>query len=396
MFCCNFAQEVPYKALIVVPVADLVCEPLSLKYGDIEEAYKTIPISWGPIYADKSICPRQHQALFNEQVTVVATQKDEVCIEITNAFSQINAVTEPQAARYWTLQKNIFPLDALPQDIQCCFPQPVNYCTKNMHEINNNVITLAWPFYDATTKLRYSVGTRFVYIDQTDDAYITYIYNPLLHALHKVMIPKRYALVGSHNQPEICISNFVKLLRDWARSAGFIPFVWGGVSFSKRVTMEGFELKYAQDAYGDQRAYWQLCEDDGPIYTGFDASGLILRAAQICGIPYFFKNSAMVQEYASSSCEQLQEGDLIIIPNGLLVVSDITNNKVIGAFGYQFGFGKVVERTLADVFEGINNYADLLYACQNQYSLKLKDKKGNIIGSTKNYWFLKLASLWQN
>lgn len=399
IFLCSISsQEFPYKALIIVPTADLVTEPLYLRYADVEKAYSFLPICWGPSSADKSICPRQHQALFNEHVNVVAIHGEEVCIEISNAFYQIKDTAEPQTT-YWTLKKYTCPIDRLPEAIHHYLPPAIDYHNKNMQEANSNIITLTWPLYDATTKLRYSAGTRFVYDGMTDDGYFTYIYNHLLHTLHKIEIPKRYACMGTPIEPQICISHFVKLLQDWTRSSGFIPLVWGGISFAKRMTMEGFTLNYAHDEQSNKQAYWQLHEDIGPdsVHTGFDASGLVLRAAQICGIPYFFKNTPTAEQHIRHIApdESLEEGDILYIPGGLLVVSDIAQNKMIGTFGYQFGFGKVIERSISDIFEDIDSYSELMKAYNIKCPLKLKNKQGKTITLVTTYAFLKLASLWQ-
>jgi len=63
-------------------------------------------------------------------------------------------------------------------------------------------------------------------------------------------------------------------------------------------------------------------------YSGFDASGLILRAAQIAGLPYFYKNSttALANLHAVLPARLPKEGDILgAVGKGLIVVvSDIT------------------------------------------------------------------------
>jgi len=396
---CSFVQvqHAVYKALVVVPVVDLVTEPLSLKHNNVEQAYNNIPVSWGPLHYNKSICSRQHQALFNEVVRVVETRGKEVCIEITNAFSETPRTRHPQR-RYWTLKRNICPLHVIPQAIRHYIPEPIDYNNKDMYQANLHIITLRWPFYDSVTQQRYSAGARFVYGGSTGDEYITYIYDHVMHSMRKTMIPKRYVVVGVPVNTQIRITNFVKLLRAWAGAAGFIPFVWGGISFTKRNTMEGFLLKYANDAKGKRRAYWQLNQKNNPPHNGFDASGLILRAAQICGIPYFFKNTtaAMCHVRHMVLSEVIQEGDLIWIPGGLFVVSDLSRSRLIGAIGYQHGFGKVVERSLSQIFEGISSYADFARAYKDQRPLAMKNSSGKTYNTVTQYAILKLASLWEN
>ncbi len=390
-------QHAVYKALIVVPITDLVTEPLSVKNNNVEQAYKDIPVSWGPLHYNKSICPRQHQALFNEIVRVIETREKEVCIEITNAFSETTRTKQPQEL-YWTLKKNICPLHVIPQAIQHYIPEPIDYNNNNIYQVNLHVITLNWPFYDSVTQQRYSAGTRFVYDGIAGDLYVTYIYDYMTHSMRKIMIPIRYAVIGAPENVQMRIANFVKLLRKWANVAGFIPFVWGGISFAKRNEMEGFLLKYVNDIKKQQRAYWQLNKKSNSPHSGFDASGLILRAAQIYSIPYFFKNTTTAMHHIRHMklSEVIQEGDLIWVPGGLFVVSNLLHNKLIGTIGYQHGFGKIVECSLSQIFKGINSYDDFARAYKDQRPLSMKNSSEKIYNTVTQYAILKLKSLFEN
>ncbi len=59
--------------------------------------------------------------------------------------------------------------------------------------------------------------------------------------------------------------------------------------------------------------------------SGFDCAGIISRAAQMCGIPYYFKNTYTLAHYLKSLSidTHLQEGDLIWIPGHVMIVSDL-------------------------------------------------------------------------
>lgn len=386
-----YTQTESYEAVIVVPVADLVTEQLSLKYDDAEQAYAAIPVSWGPQLLDKLICPRQHQALYNEIVQVTETHEKEVCITLHNVISTATK-NKQERIKFWTLKKNIAPLHTIPSVMQHYIPQPIDFRDPDLYQTNNNVITLTWPLHDTNTKKRYSAGTRFIGSTTVNNAYITYTYDHETSSLQKIIIPKRYACLGSPFSLQSRVTNFVKLLRDWTRSAGFIPLVWGGTSCAQRHTQEGFSLHYAKDFTGNKRAYWELHEKNSSPHSGFDASGLILRAAQICGIPYFFNNSAdaaLSMQHIQQN-ETVNEGDILWMPGGLLIVSDIQNNKIISALGYQYGFGKVVELSLSDLIENVSTYNDLMQAYKNQKPLYVKDNSGNVIKHVTEYLLLKL------
>jgi hypothetical protein len=70
---CFFASHClrisAYKAVIVVPVADLLGAPLSSQ--TVCASYQDIPVSPNLKKRHYAVCPRIHQALFNEVVEVL-------------------------------------------------------------------------------------------------------------------------------------------------------------------------------------------------------------------------------------------------------------------------------------------------------------------------------------
>src|SRR3989337_3217725 len=89
----------PGTALCIVPVADLLAQPIRT----FSSSYTRIP------YAHKSTnnphhgnaCPRLHQLLFHEIVEVRAIQGNEAEVTVPQVFYETNMGT-PQTA-YWTL-----------------------------------------------------------------------------------------------------------------------------------------------------------------------------------------------------------------------------------------------------------------------------------------------------
>ena len=70
-----------------VPVADIVSKPLAEDAGsfqDIKHAYHSLPASWGPSLKDKIACPRIHQLLLHEEVTIREETWYEAHVELKN------------------------------------------------------------------------------------------------------------------------------------------------------------------------------------------------------------------------------------------------------------------------------------------------------------------------
>src|SRR5205814_4688733 len=120
---------------------------------------------------------------------------------------------------------------------------------------------------------------------------------------------------------------------------------------------------------GDYSFYEHERDTQSPK-NGFDCSGVILRAAQIAGIPYFCKNTTTIAQCLTplKSEQQLREGDLILIKGHVMIVSDITKNLLIEARSYGHGYGKLHEISIDQVFEGIETYKDL---CDAYYEKKV-------------------------
>ena len=142
-------------------------------------------------------------------------------------------------------------------------------------------------------------------------------------------------------------------MRQWAkRKEGFIPYVWGGFSFTDTIkTTSCFLLK----------------DETTSPKTGLDCVGIIARVAQIYGIPYFYKNTTTIKQCLTPLARnsKLMTGDIIWVPGHVMIVADLTNHTLIEARGYDHGYGKVQEIPLNEEFKGINTYRDLIDAYHN-------------------------------
>lgn len=390
------------QAMVIVPVADLVGAPIqTFELGKtIKESYSKINICGSSPTATQG-SPRIHQLLLHERVEIVSDNGDEVCIIIPQIFFITHELHKPQAM-YWTLKKNLLTfgkIEAHPNSLEK-IPRAPTY--KAPLEITNaqNTVVLIKPFHDTVTQQTLSAGTRFI-IDTSkkfDDYYNVYIFDRKSSHFKTILIPKKILLLVQKNSIEHCIKCFVSLLKIWAHcTTGSIPYVWGGCSFTHCCNHGFTEHKIKLTNGKEISVFKRINCPEGPI-GGMDCAGLITRAAHICGIPYYFKNTYTLAHYLKSlSIDQhLQEGDLIWIPGHVMIVSDIANNKIIEARGYSSNYGIIHEITIEQMFKGMKTYADLIHAYRHQKPLVRLNKEGEEVEEIKKYKILKLASAWDH
>ena len=192
------------KAIVIVPVADLVGAPI-LTFGlakTVKESYDTIAICGGPNHSSLG-APRIHQALFNEEVEIISIEEGkngddgQACIKLNSSyFITVNA-HKPQNL-YWTRTKNLLSFNKLSKKGINLDNFPPTPSFKNHHHITNkNIIVLIKPFHDAITGQTFSAGTRFIFDpDQnTDTHYSVQIFDRFHTTFISNLIPKEYALV---------------------------------------------------------------------------------------------------------------------------------------------------------------------------------------------------------
>lgn len=392
---CSFRnnKNLENKAVVIVPVADVAGYALSQfdKSKSVEQLYNDLPLASGK---DRS-CPRIHQLLFNEIVTIQSELDHEVKCE----FESLLYFNENLHKKGWILKKNIKKLQSIyPRKIDIeAIPAP--YSDKNKKIYTKNIVTLAWPFYCETTNLYYSAGTRFVHVKEKDtkDSYAIFILDP--HSLKKrvCFVSKKYALIKYPADPNASIKHFMKLLKKWvSKDQDIFPYVWGGASFINRVNTDDFKLVATKCPRFKKRDIWIRPKLFETPYTGCDCSTVILRIAQICGMPYFFKNSRAAAHNMKPLApnQELEEGDLIWFPGHIQIVSDLNKNELIEAAGYNFGYGKLQSIALKNVFQSINTYQDLIDAYRAKKPLKRLNKKGDPVATISNLLLLKMKSIW--
>ena len=224
-----------------------------------------------------------------------------------------------------------------------------------------------------------------------------YVFDPVHYRFNIIRIPKKFLLLTTPRTKKEQIDLFVRILKSWAHQPApyVIPYVLGGCSFINTYPTYQFELKQVignNNTKGKAYSY----NNAATQANGFDCSGIILRAAQMAGIPYFCKNTSAINTTLKSLShnEQLHNGDLLLIPGHVIVAADTHKNTIIEARGYDHGYGKVHEIPLIEQFQNMHTFQQLVDAYRNKKPLIRLNKNGNVVQTIANYKLLKLASIW--
>ncbi|MBA3954218.1 hypothetical protein H0X48_02785 [Candidatus Dependentiae bacterium] len=389
----NFAD----KAVVRVPVADATTRPLQPLDAQktAQELYNLLPLA-----PDKHLlsCYRTHQFLFNETVTIKRTQGLEVECALDNFFY----IDDDGKVRnsFWTLKSNILPLSGLIKN-QKINAVPAPYCTKKGEICSHTgLLSLSWPWYNPSTQQTYSAGTRFIRKPEKDTPtrYAIALLDSTNLAVKIGYVPKDYSIIEFAKTKDQSKRMFVRMLKKWvANPSGIIGYVWGGCSFIKSYRDNRFSL-VSDIRFGKQVEFWQRPEDCERPFTGCECSALILRVAQLCGMPYFYRNTTTIEKCLRplGRNERVEEGDIIWYQGHVQIVSDLRHNKLIEAVGYQAGYGITHEIELEKVFAGIKTYRDLMQVHFTKKPLKRLDKNKKPLRTIRELKILKLSSLWEN
>lgn len=396
-----YSSELPTRAICIVPVTDLlnISAQLISPYTDSKSIYASIPFSPEKESNEMAYltCLRVHQAIFNEEVEILEELENEIKIKINTAFyylSRNNFVKNT----YWTLKKNFRRLSELEEskiDINK-IPPTIDCNNINYNDLSNQkIIVLKLPFLDKITDKIYSVGTRFVYKDKNEIYYTAFIYDANKNKIIESKIPKKNCLEFEKISNVKKIQNFINLLKLWVDyNNNQLPYVWGGSSMQTIPNQEKKLLK--------------LCEIDSCVNTvnndneyipcsGFDCSGLILRGAQISGIPYFFKDCLTINKHLNPLKKEdfVEAGDLIWFCGHIIVISNVSKNLCIESRGYSSGHGKLHEIPVGKIFKGINNFNQLKEIHLKNGELQVINKLGKVTRLVNNFKILKFNSVFK-
>jgi hypothetical protein len=398
--CPVLAQQ----AVICVPIADLIGQQITtlIPNAPAEQLYKNIPVCTGEIKSSIA-CPRLHQLLYNDIVDVLKIVGDEAYIRITHGYYLIPSSQQPQNT-YWIHKKNLILFDDLTvHNISTEYiPATIDFSDSTNAAFNcSNIITLTEPHHDSLLRITFSAGTRFIKTStppkKRASAIEVFTIDYEKMRLHKIKIPMQKCVVcDSTKAPGERIADFVTLLKKWAHlKNGHIPYVWGGTSFIKPVHTNFKEI--TKTGHNGDYSFYEYEKDIQTPKNGFDCSGVILRAAQICGIPYFCKNTTTIGQCLKPLQPEnsLKNGDLILIKGHVMIVSDVAKNLLIEARSYGHGYGKLHEIPLNQVFDGIETYKDLCDTYYEKKAIKRKDKNGKFRDTFSNLQLFAMKSVWK-
>jgi len=377
------------EGYLCVPVADLVAAPFIEQSSKqhIKQAYQSLTLS--PEQGTRS-CLRVHQAIFNERVTIVDFKNHQVQIVLKNCFSKAMLGAFDESIKVWTYKDWVVTDDELVQMgiDQSVFPLEYNEKTR----CDESIISLVYPWYDQVTQATYSAGTRFCLAStQTnDDTYTVLLFNPKQKELITAYIPKQYAQASGHFSSEERRKMFIALLYSWCDAEESIPFVWGGTSFITHGCHEVVLKKWFSST--DELASWDCSSSSKRPLSGLDASGLILRAAQICGISYYCCNStALAHSLSSLSFSDMREGDIVWAPGYVGIIASLYTNEIIEAQGYARGYGSVHCISLKKRFADIKTWNDFAACCEKKIPLKSLDSQGRVVSHIPTFKLYRLS-----
>lgn len=385
------------KGIVIVPVADLVGQPMHSYYRHqpAHTSYNTLP--WACHKSDYEASPRVHQLLYHEIVDIIAYEKDEVQVQVPHFFYQTTTNQIPQNS-YWTLKKNIMPSNLLRLNTndRSKIPTPLSFDIKSEMP-HYNTITLIEPFTDPTLNITFSAGTRFIKNDNQKDTQMisAYCLDPHNYTINHIALPRAITHIFYPKTIQDRLTDFLKILRHWAQKPASIPYLLGGCSFIDVCSSDNFRLQ-KKAIRGKSLQYYVRSSDTYAPKTGYDCSSMITRAAQIVGLPYYCKNTYTIAQKLPPLTFQdsLKEGDLIWISGHVLIVSDLKKNKVIEAHAYGGGYGKIHEIAIAKVFQGIDTLAQLTSRYHEKKPVKRLTKHNAILDTYKEVRLFKFAGQW--
>jgi len=377
------------QAFISVPVADFIGQsshqPLKT-YAELELS------SAGEHQFD--ICPRIGQGLFNERVRVIAELPEQVKVEVSQNY-YISTQSKQKNNSFWTLRKNITYLKDLAAQDRDKIPYPLDFKKSTLS--NAKIVTLQEPLPCNLLQCTFSAGARFVSVKNTKRALgvPVYVYNSQTKKFVIITIPTNMCLSQCHTSNREKINHMITLIRSWCHKSIAIPYVLGGSSYCSRVKPYSYEKKPVTNNDGSQGYRFVSKNIPKPI-AGFDCAGLICRTAQLCGIPFYYKNSFTMGSLLAplKPNESLAEGDIIWVPGHVMLVANIKHNLICEARSYEHGYGKLQELPVNKIFMGIHTFDALVTAFHNHQTIYRQDSSGVLRDTYHNWKIVRLESAW--
>jgi len=380
----------PQAVAVKVPVADSLGIPaqdidssIVGRSGMIEAFYDDL--AYSPETGSYS-CARIHQFLFNEVGVICEEKGDEVRVKFPH-FYYIDK-DHIKHSDFWLHKRSVEKIETMDEAVRETMLEPITA------QDSRPTLALVLPWHEEHTAQTYSVGTRFLRhrAADTDTHYGVLLADYMHNTAFIGLVPRSAALVTEPST--ICDAKklFVKILKNLipTNEKEVIPYVYGGCSTCGSVPEEFYQWKGKRGTV--ELTNWKRPGGHG-VRTGFDCSGLVLRAAQLAGIRYLAKNTTTIglvyKEVPSD--EQLEEGDLILIKGHVMVVSNLEKHLFIDAVGYGTGFGCMRESSLTDFFGEVTTYQELRDWMTTQRPLSKKNRSGNVVDTIPSVRLMRLA-----
>lgn len=327
-------------AVVLKPVVDL--------FGDKEYAQMSLDMPNSSNNCAR-FCPRIFQAIYNMVIDVKEEDGEFAKIEIENA------IYHDSKSGFWINKKDFVYLDELEN-------------SNLVPSCKNKFLTLIEPF--TVNDLTLSAGTRIVIKEESSDNFIARLILPDLTDI-EIVIPKENCITNQGAIDNKLI--FLAILKHWANNKnGFIPYVWGGCSFTTRIpNREPIRVNFVDEIENFDYDFYK-----GKVKSGFDCSAMIWLAAQIANIDMAYRNTTMIEKRLSVVTSDIQNGDILWFKGHVIVITDIDNNLCIEARSYSSGYGKVHEIAINKLFENIKSIGDLMNAYRTKTPLMLLNIKG--------------------
>lgn len=352
------------------------------KYNLNKTAITKIPVS---NLLTKDSLNRNHQTIFNEIIFDIEDIDQNFCLGKTkNIWHEFDDKNKIPIREDIIFKKDIILLsDLLKEKISLNIIPPPIFDKED--KINKTeIITLVLPWEEEISKQKYSAGTRFVHLSKfdTENKFCIIYYNNNIKAPSISFIPKNLTIDFLISNSKIFKKDkrklFIEILKIWINTANsienkVIPYVWGGASL-----VDLYDNNFKPTEFPAQNLTNYKEENFPENLTGFDCSGLVLRAAQVAGINYFYRYTGLLARLLTpiKYGQKILEGDLIWIPGHVMIISDIKNNLLIEATGYKWGYGKLHQISLKNRMKNINSYKDLLKRFFKKDKLILLAKDG--------------------
>lgn len=364
-----------------VPVADLVVAPITTLYKNsgqnTAQLYTNLPFD----DADHGkSCRRIGQLLLHDPVEIIEYRDQEVCI-VTPQWEY--AAYPKSAMKYWTLKSNITQYNPA---TKAFLPT-----TLPLAATDKVIVALKKPWFDKRTGRSYSVGTRFVAVnDQPIKRSKQVVWCATSTDIHQLTLPSSHLIHEKQRSVKDVRRIFIDLLTAWsiaptrhASAKHCIPYVLGGCSYTHHLhgSMPGKRFKIR----GKKNA---------PM-PGFDCSHLITRAAQLAGIPLYAANSTMLLKKLStlSQGQILEAGDIIYFPGHVAIITDMKRGLITEARSATTNrwYGLVQTIPLSKQFQEIETIDDLIQAHHTKQKITRLDSNGNILQVIPKITLLKLC-----